>query len=404
MTNVKSFCILALSRQLVRRAGIALVSVVPAAWGAGDPAEPPTEGLRVNFAESARWEDNLFRLPDDESPPDGSSRGDRWSQASLGVAFDHAYSLQHISAGLGVTDRRHARHADLDSTTTQGHLRWDWALGSDWSGRLGILQREAPRNFADTSRRILSLNTLREANAEAAYRWHPAWRTRLGLTTRSSRYSDRQSRASEYDEAAVEAGIDFLPRSGNRIGFGLRQAEGRYLAGPAATDRDYQHSDARLTGEWALTGKTVASGALGFTRRQGGGRPDFSGPAGRIVVDWQPTGKMGLRTTLRRELGSEDEVLDNDVVSRALTFEPRWSVTAKLTLQGMAEWLQRNSDSATDAGSGTQRTRSLGLGLIYQPRPTVSLAATYQHAARSAADNHLDYTAQTVGLDLKIQF
>ncbi|MBL8446413.1 MAG: outer membrane beta-barrel protein [Zoogloeaceae bacterium] len=402
MTNVKPRCIPHPWRHLAPIIGLGLLAV--AAKAADEPLGLPQEGFRVHLTESARWENNLFRLPDDTDPEDGSPRSDRWNQATIALAFDHAYSLQHLSARLGVTDRRHANHSNLDSTTADGHLRWDWALGSDWNGRLGVFQREAPRNFADTSRRILSINTLRQAEAEATYRLQPAWRTRLGITTRTSRYSDSQSRGSEYDEAAVETGLDFLPRTGNRIGLTLRQAEGRYLERRAGADTGYHQTDLRLTGEWRLTGKTVTTGAFGVTRREGGGRPEFNGPAGRIVVDWQPTGKLGLRTTLRREIGSEDEVLDNDVVSRALTLEPRWIMTAKLTLQGMAEWLRRDGGSAGDSGNADQRTRSFGLGLLYQPRPTISVAASYQHATRSAADNRLDYTAQTVGLDLKMQF
>src|SRR6185369_12649015 len=175
------------------------------------------------------WDDNLFRLPDGQQPSDGGPRSTRLSQTTVGLSFDHIYSLQRVGAAVTVTDRSYSDHSDQNATTVDGVLGWNWAVGGLWSGRLALIQKEAPRSFADTLlRRDRSINTLRQAVAEADYLWHPSWSTLVGVTQTQSRYSDSQSSSAEYDETAAEAGIGFRPASGNRLDLVARYADGDY--------------------------------------------------------------------------------------------------------------------------------------------------------------------------------
>jgi exopolysaccharide biosynthesis operon protein EpsL len=397
------------------RSGVAGGLVAALAWLVigSDPAsaamEPAAEeGFSVRLSESLRWDDNLFRLPDGVRPVDGGSRSDRLSQTAVGLHFDHVYSLQRLIAGVTVVDRRYAEHANQDSTTVDGVLRWNWALGSLWSGNLGLLQREAPRSFADTVRRVRSINTLRRLEGDAEYRWHPAWVAVVGAEQTASRYSDSQSSASEYDETAVEVGAGFRPKSGNRLDLVARYADGSYPnRSPSATiDSDYTQRDLRLRGDWRVSGLSRFSGYVGLTSRA---YPhveslDFSGATGRLVFDWTPTGKLSFRTTVRREIGSEDEVIDNFVVSRAISFEPRWLATDKVTLWSRLEWLRRDFGQSSQPLQDGNRTRSYGLGLIYQPLRSATVGASFQHSVRSAPGPLFDYSDKIFGLDLKVGF
>lgn len=384
-----------------------LGSGAAAAADTGGEAETE-EGFRVDLGQSLRWDDNLFRLPDGQRPADGGARSDRLSQTSLGLRFDHRYSLQRVGAALSVVDRRYAEHADQDSTTVDGTLRWNWAVGSLWSGNLGLLQREAPRSFADTLRRERSINTLRRLGGDAEYRWHPSWSAVLGAAQTASRYSDSESSASEYDETAIEVGAGFRPRSGNRLDLVVRHADGSYpnRSPSDSIDSGYQQRDLRLRGDWQISGLSRLSGYAGVTRRTypHADQLDFTGATGRLVFDWAPTGKLALRTTLRREIGSEDEVIDNFVVTRGIALEPRWLVTDKVTLRGNVEWLQRDLGQTSPSAQGDNRTRSYGLGLIYQPLRRATITASVQHSARSASDPLFKYSDRVFGLDLRLGF
>jgi len=374
------------------------------AAAAAEPDTPPEEGFSVELAQSLRWDDNVFRLPDHVAPAPGESRSDRISRTALGLRFDRSYSLQRIVATAEIVQRSFAENSRLDSTTAGGSVRWDWAYGKRWSGTAVLLQREAPRSFADIDRRIRSINTLRRAGFDASYWWHPDWSLVGGVEQTRSRFSDGQSAASEYDETALEAGLGYRPISGNRLALVFRHADGDYPnRSPSATvDSGYTQRDLRLRGVWTATGHSRLSGYVGYTQRTypNVSRLDFEGPTARLVYDWMPTGKLSLRLVARREIGSEYEVIDNFVVTRGIAIEPRWAVTEKVTASAYAEWLRRDFGGSRVSPIGDDRSRIHGLRLNWEPLRTLTVTLSAQRARRSAANPQFDYTATVYGLDL----
>jgi len=370
--------------------------------------EVPEEGFVVNLGQSVRWEDNLFRLPDGESPPDGGSRSDRVSRSSAGLGFRHTYGLQRIAAGVEVAHRSYAEHDELDATTRSASGRWDWAAGKQWTGTATLLQRQAPRSFDDTDQRIRSINTLRRGGVDANYWWHPDWSLLAGAERTRSRFSDDRSAASEYDETAFEAGVGFRPKSGNRLSLVARRAHGDYPnRTPSATiDSGYEQRDLRLRGEWALTGISKLSGYLGYTSREYEhvNSLDFDGPTGRVAFDWVPTGKLSFQFVARREIGSEYEVIDNYVVTRGLGVEGRWAATDKIGVRARAEQLWRDRGNVGVTALDDDRTRLYGLSVDYAPLRTLTISASAQRAQRSAAGRASDYSADLYGLDARLEF
>ncbi len=391
---------------------LARVGALAIAWAAALPAaaqlnrdKPPEEGFSVELGQSFLWDDNVFRRPSHVAPGPGESRDDRISRSSLGLRFDRSYSRQRIVAAADVVNRDYAENDELDSTTTGGSLRWDWAAGKQWSGTALLLQREAPRSFEDVDRRVRSINTLRRAALDANYWWHPSWVVLAGVERTRSRYSDRQSAASEYDETAVEAGVGYRPASGNRLTLVLRHADGDYpnRTPSASVDTGYEQRDLRLRGDWTVTGHSRFSGYVGYTQREYPhvGALDFEGATARLVYDWTPTGKLALRTVLRREIGSEYEVVDNFVVTRGVAFEPLWSISEKLALRGLVEWLERDFGGPRFSAVDSDRRRVLGLRLEWAPRDSILVTLSAQRARRSAAGADFDYDADAYGLDIR---
>lgn len=367
------------------------------------------EGFGVRLSQSVRWDDNVFRVPDGERPADGGSKSDRVSRSAVGLSFDHMYSLQRLVASLDVVRRSYDEHDELDSTTKSGLLRWDWATGKQWSGTAQLLQREAPRSFDDVDRRVRSINTLQRAVFNADYWLHPDWSVVGGVERTRSRFSDDRSAASEYDETALEAGVGFRPKSGNRLSLVLRHADGEYpsRAATATRDPEYTQRDLRLRGDWVLTGISKLSGYVGYTDREYStiSSLDFSGPSGRIAFDWQPTGKLAFQVVARREIGSEYEVLDNYVLTRGVGLEAAWAATSKVTLIARAERLRRDHGDTTLSSLGEDRRRTYGLSIDYRPLDTVTLSASALRTEREADDSSgFDYDANIYGVDLKLAF
>jgi hypothetical protein len=87
-----------------------------------------------------RHESNLYYLPDElrqeQLVPKGK-RSDSSSKTRVGVNFDKEYSRQSFHAGLAVDRTIYRTHSDLNNTSPDARLRWDWRIGDRWSGVLG---------------------------------------------------------------------------------------------------------------------------------------------------------------------------------------------------------------------------------------------------------------------------
>lgn len=386
-------------------AAATLAIAVPAL--AADAEAEREEGFGVRVAQSFRWDDNVFRLPDGRRPRDGS-RSDRISRTAVGLTFDHTYSLQRFVAALDVARRSYDEYDQLDTTTQSGSLRWDWAAGKQWSGTASLLQREAPRSFDDTDQRVRDINTLQRARFDAGYWIHPDWSIVAGIDHTRSRFSERRSEASEYDETGVEAGVGYRPKSGNSLALVVRRADGEYpnRGLTAARDPEYEQRDLRLRGVWTLSGISRLSGYVGYTDREYSTvrSLDFSGPTGRLTFDWTPTGKLSLRAIARREIGSEYEVIDNYVVTRGFGIEADWAATGKITVRARAERLRRDNRNTPFATLRDDRRRTYGVGVEYQALRTLTITASAQRTRRLADDSAFDYDVDIYAVDVKLLF
>lgn len=392
-----------------RRAVVVVATFAIAAPAAAAEADQEREeGFGVRVGQSFHWEDNVFRLPDGERPGGGGSRSDRISRSSVGLTFDHTYSLQRFVAAFDVVRRTYDEYDQLDTTTQSGALRWDWATGKQWSGTASVLQREAPRSFDDTDQRVRDINTLQRARFDADYWIHPDWSLVAGVEHTRSRYSERRSEASEYDETGVEAGVGYKPKSGNSLALVLRRADGEYPNRTLSATRDpeYEQRDLRLRGVWTLSGISRLSGYIGYTDREYSTvrSLDFSGPTGRLVFDWTPTGKLSFRVLARREIGSEYEVIDNYVMTRGFGVEAGWEATGKITVLARGERLRRDNRDTPFATLRDDRRRSYGIGVEYQALRTLTITASAQRTKRLADDSAFDYDADMYALDVRLLF
>jgi len=391
-----------------------VVASVMAGVAAPVCAADQADALNLYISQSFQRDDNIFRLPDGVSPYGDGQRDDLISITSFSALFDRVYSRQRLYASLDVTRVGFDEWRDLDYTTKGGSLGLDWALGSHWSGGLSVKQDEVARDFADIggTRRESSINRRLTFDASADYWWHPDWAVGVGLERYRSTYSDRASAGSDYNASIPEISLTYRPQSGNRLSLKYRHTNGEY---PNRTttdfnDEGYRQSDLRLAGSWKLTGHTSLSGYLGYTRRnyQHLAVRDFSGMTGRLQHDWSLTGKLSLRTTLRREIGAREDLTDNFVVTKSFSVAPTWTATTRISLQGSWEWRRRNfgGDPGIVTGVSEQddTTRMLRLSVSYMPIDNLYLSLSHTHTARSSDRPANEYADDTNAISAQFSF
>jgi hypothetical protein len=98
-------------------------------------------------------------------------------------------------------------------------------------------------------------------------------------------------------------------------------------------------------------------------------RRDFSGPTLRLTHTWNPTGKVEVLTTIRREISPIDEVQSsNFVLVEGVSIKPRWNATEKITVAGVAEYTIWNYRAdLINLVSYEHRVRSFGISATCVP-------------------------------------
>lgn len=380
-------------------------------------AEPSRqEGLFWDASQHFTHDDNLFRLPEGQTssvPGFPTQRADTLSTTRVMAGFERRYSLQKIHLDAEVRRNAFETFDYLDHTTTNLHGHWDWAVGKLFSGRLQASQDESLRGFADFAYTTKSINTFRRIGADGYYWFHPQWSAGLGLVRVSSQYSDAQSASSEYDENAAEIVVSYRPQGDNLLSGVLRQADGKYPGRPTGGlyPSEYRQRDVRLRGEWAITGLSRLQGYLGYTQRK---YPDFSsrnfdGITGRLNYGWQTTPKLLLSAGLRRELGAQEDLTDNYVVTSALSLAAHWNLAALFAVGGRYE--HRYRDYGGDPGLGIaptvgrdDRTDFVDLYIDYLPLSWLSIRLSVARESRNADNSSADYNDTLTTLSATARF
>ncbi|MCL2160393.1 MAG: outer membrane beta-barrel protein [Betaproteobacteria bacterium] len=378
------------------------------------------------ISESLYYSSNVYRLPDRISNADApkGKRSDSYSVTRVGIDFDTEHSRQAFHAGLSASQSLYRTHSSLNTTEWDGRLRWDWRMGNRLSGTIGYAHSGSAVNFEDvyTGSNPSELDgvtrQLGRFRFGADFWWHPNWATGVGF---SDVRNDYRNNARPYDKYnAQEASLNFTyrPSTGNRIVLSLLTERGQYSNRPKEEDlapgetsmRDWKRHDARLSGQWQLTGVTQLSGYAGYTWRKYdlARNRDFNGATGKIEFRWVPTGKAIINLGWRREIGADQDTVSNFAVTQAWFLKPTWVVTSKIHLGASYEHQKR--DYRGDPGFGSvalprdAKTQLYGVNLQYMPVPYGSIALGYQHQKRDTTKRDDDHSARTTWLSGSLTF
>ncbi len=335
--------------------------------------------FNVAVSQTLTWDDNLFRLPDGQSPQTGggaTSRRDVVSHTGVRLTADKPIGRQVLRASVGITNVRYDRHRQLDGDLSNHAASWDWALGRQWSGVLSYSSAQTTPGFSDYRAPVRDIVTTDAAAARALLRFHPDWRLVLGATSTRATHSAATNAIGDSRVDSAETGLRYVPGTGKEFGLRARSAEGSYpnrqQVGANFIDNGYREDGLDFDVVWRATGASQLQGAIGQTRRSHNDVPgrDFSGTTGRLNWSWQPTGRTNLGFGARREVGAQDDLIATYTVTDAITIGAGWQPTAKLSFSATGELRRRDrqGDPASVVGGAPSRRdddRILSLGAGY---------------------------------------
>lgn len=386
---------------------LALASLAGTTVAHGDAGDV----LNVSVSQTYLHDDNLFRLPDGVRPPPtvvADARGDVVAQTGVGLTLDKPVGRQMLRGSIGLTQVRYRRHSQLDSELASHSAGWDWSLGSRLTGALSYSHTEKLPGFGDFRTPVRDVVKTDAIAARATLRIPSGWQLQLGAGHVRTEHSAGINAFGDSRVESVETGLRYAPGSGREFGLRLRQADGRFpnrqQIGTRSIDNSYRETAFELDAVWHASGASQLQGAIGSARRtyEEVAERNFSGATGRLNWNWRPTGRTSLGIGMRRETGSQDDLIATQVVSDVISASATWQPTARLGVNVLGELRQRDlradplpvpgilssrrdDDKLLSVGVGYAAMRDLRLSLSWREERRKSNFAAGAYRARQIA-------------------
>ena len=378
--------------------------ILPAGWLA-PPAAAQQDVFNVTVGGSVRQDSNLFRKPD------GQETSETINSAYVQLRFAKDLSQQRFQFEATETAIRYANLSRLNYDALNYKGTWNWHVTPRISGTLSADRSKSLAPFEDTlgTQRNVSILENRAFNIDG---WlYGGWHL-LGGISQSDQSSEQQIQTQpDFRSVTVDAGVKYITRAGNSISAQQRTTDGKYqnlTVNP--TQPDYTQDESELRATWALDGKSSMTGRLAWLKRSQDGAPqrDFSGPAGDIAFNWQPTGKLALAFAASRSTGPLQDPSFNSVVNDTLSFTPTWSLSAKTAVNlNLARKTLEYRGTGTVPATGPARSDTLDsmrIGFTWAAMRSLSVGASLETQKRSSNTPGFDYNATIGSINAALTF
>ena len=405
-------------------ASILLLSNMAAAPAWAQDAQPSLQQIYQPLTFSASYalqsDDNLFRLPNNEAMPPGSTResADRIGVGSVGLLFHTVQGLQEFDVNANLVNYQYQKNSELNFTARNYDAAWRWFVTPRLHGNLTALQQERPTSNDPANSSSPNQQTQTTYRADAAYDLlGGSWQVLAGLSRDKLRTQNPITPGQEYSSDAVDAGLRFGFGTGSFVKGTLKSTRGKYLdslALPAnatanATDNDFDQRDVDLRLSWAMTGATTADSFITHIQRTHPtfSERDFSGNNWGAGLAWAASAKSALTLRFLHELGAYETANSNDSETDHLSWGWSWNVTSKTQLrigQELAQVAYRGSPFGMPASKRQDTVRDTSMTASWQLHRQWQLAATLRQTSRAVNEPGLDYTSNQASISGQFSF
>jgi len=370
---------------------IALLAMLSAT---GTMAE--TSPWYVGVQQTFTHDNNLYRVGEGLVLPDGTARGDTISSTALVAGLDQQISRQRLRGSLNLSDNRYSHNSNLNTPSHNGSLALDWATAERLSGTLSLASTKSQMQFnalgtsglAETRKNVVSSQQIDGLARVGAVTQLTA---EIGAGHSSQSYSAIEYQARQYRQDYASLGLTWRPSGLLTLGTALRETQGRYPKfrdlgqGQFSADR-FTRQDIDLTAQWLPSQISQVSGRLSATRNHYdlNSLRNASGLTGNINWDWQPTGKMHVRSTLWRDFSQRSEpstfaifgagYTDYSSSTNGARVLVEQELSGKVSVNASLAQARRSlvdtlsvSQGLLGTGSGQDRTMTTALGLRWNP-------------------------------------
>ena len=369
-------------------------------------------------AETLTYDTNVFRLSSGVDPNvalNSPKKSDWWSLTSLGFNVNVPIGRQRIQGGYAYNFSRYNRFSQLDFEGYNARALWLWEIGNQLNGQVGYTETKSLadyRNFQTVTANSLKTN---RAFFNGAYLLTPEWKLNLGADAVEQRNGDPARRVNDVDMTGIDAGVTYISRAGNQIGFALRTEDGRYpnnqIVAGISVSNDYTQNTAALVLDWTFTPQSHLNMRGGWVERkyeQVPGR-NFDDTTGRVQFDWRPTGKLTISAIALKEVSPLEDIQTSFVLIRGFSLRPTWQITEKTSLALSLDTSERKylGDPGLVIGATPLREDKVHgalLALTWLPLRNVQVIGTALRESRSSNLVNGDYDVTVISARARIAF
>jgi exopolysaccharide biosynthesis operon protein EpsL len=410
------------SRVAVRRAAVVIgvLSVVVAGRALALDGDRIRPSVGLNYTDTS----NLFylddRIPDSALPfIKNGQRSDNILGLRAGLDADIPVSRQIFTLRANATDNMYATYDNLDYVSYNLRGTWNWVVGSDWDGDVGLAKIQALGSFADLNnlqRDTRNIRNTHEYFASGMYRMSPDWKLRAAIRNTQLENSAASFASTDRNDNIYELGSRHYSKGGeNYLGVNFRMIDGRFpnreVVATSTIDNSYREYTLEGTVDWRYSGQSKLSGALGWTNRLHDqiSQRNFSGITGRLTAVYSPSGIVGLNASIFRELGNYQDVTTSYILTQGIRIGPSYSVSEKLSLQGyyqysVREFLGDPGFVLTGLPTRKDDINSVAGTVTWVPLRNVQISSTLSYDTRSTNRPLFDYNVTTFYVSGQITF
>jgi len=387
-----------------------------------DAAALWNDKLELFTAETVTHDDNVFRLSrsiDPATATGSSSRADVYTTTDLGFRFDVPVSRQRFLGDWTWSDNRYDKFKVLDFFGYHGQAVWEWQAGNDLSGQLGTVQSHSLASLSNVQSGVQSSipNPVERRNSffNAAYMLTPRWRIKGDLTNSKETNGVPEFQVNDVGINGTGLTVSYVTPDASEVGINTRYSDASYpfhqLVAGSLVDNAYKQRNVALVAVWNISSRSHLSAQIGRVNRSYDELPqrDYQASTYHAVYEWKATGKFTLTADVHRDIDPTEEVNTGFVFLQGGALRPAWRLTEKMTLTGAFEYNRWDylGDPGLVAGTVLPRSdkvRSTGLTLTYQPLRRVSLEASMRRETRTSTAAFGDYEANIIGASARIGF
>lgn len=367
--------------------------------------------LQLKVFGGLSYDSNLFRLSDAADPQTtigSSDKSDIIYQLGAGGKYELRQSRQKFIAEASVTEYKFQNFGNLDNTSDNLRGEWQWQVGNDWSGYLGLGQRRYLENFTYFQQNVRDMVNQDRAYGRANYLIHSQLKLTLDADWYDTTHGDQSRTVLDYKINNTALTVNWVTPAQNTVGLQYRTADAHYPNHEAIAttfiENDFTESEYSLVAHWGQGGASEVIARIGHTERKFDQAPNrnFSDPTWRLTYLWQPTAKTSLEFATWRELGEFQDLTANYVRVTGISLVPTWSIAPQIALRGKISWETWNfvGDPGIVAvvNRREDKVRLYQLTALWTPLRLTELDFTVETGRRSSNQAFADYKYDAISV------